>query len=220
MRPFSYSVCGILTAVCVFLSGCSKKTTETEPSPEPAEPAATTPQPKPVVAVATPTPTPKRLAPAGTFFLLVKKSVMTGDGVLGFKPGTTIKQEADGSYTVEGHKLEIRASEITNDLDIAASYASADAQRQAVIRQVAATPVPAPATSASSLSNQSHPSSSPSPSAPRPAASSSAVVAPVRPTGSGLETSSSLGASHTMTKDGWIWQKDGTGDWRRVKPLR
>ena len=220
MRSFSYSVCGILAAACAFMSACSKKTVETEPVSESPEPVAvTTPQPKPVV-VATPTPAPKRLAPAGTFFLLVKKSAVTNDGIIGFKPGTAVKQEADGSFTAEGHKLDVRSNEITNDLDLAARYASADAQRQAVIRQVTATPAPASTATLGSSSNLSRPAASASSSGTAPATTSSGLVAPVRTTGSGLQGSSTLGASHTMTKDGWGWEKNGNGDWRRLKPLR
>lgn len=225
MRPFSYSVCGILAAACAFLAACSKKTAES--APEPAEPAAViTPQPKPVAAVAaTPTPAPQRLAPTGTFFLLVKKSAVTSDGIIGFKPGTTLKQEADGSFTAEGHKLNLRPNEITNDLDLAARYASADAQRQAVIRQTTATATatPAPTTALGTSSSLSKPSTSGStnPTSPTaPITSGFGIVAPTRTTGSGLEGSSSLGSNHTMTKDGWVWEKNGNGDWRRVKPLR
>jgi len=38
--------------------------------------------------------------------------------------------------------------------------------------------------------------------------------------GSGLEASSSLGATHTKVQDGWLWQKTEEGGWRKVKPLR
>ncbi len=201
------------------MAGCSKKTVETEPTPESAEPAVvSTPQPKPVVAAATPT--PKRLAPTGTFFLLVKKSAVTNDGIIGFKPGTAIKQEADGSFTAEGHKLDVRSNEITNDLDLAARYANADAQRQAVIRQVTATPVPSSTTALGTSSNGSRTSTPASTSGTAPTTNSYGLVAPVRTTNSGLEGSSTLGASHTMTKDGWIWEKNANGDWRRLKPLR
>lgn len=147
----------------------------------------------------------------------MKKSIETSDGILGFKPGTQLKKEADGTFTVEGRKLDVRANEVTNDLDLAARYAGADAQRQAVLRQSAsALPPPPPVTSQGSPASQASQSSRP----PAASSSSSGVVAPTRRVGSGLESSSSLGAGHSMTKDGWLWQKDASGNWRRVKPLR
>lgn len=205
--------------LCVTLGGCSKRTTETEPAPEtPAPVPVATPKPAtpppPTPAPATPPPVAKRLAPPGTFYLLVKKSVETSDGIIGFKPGTQVKQEADGAFTAEGHKLDVRANEITNDLDIAAHFAGADAMRQAAVRQVLATPVAAPAASVPGA---------PTPSAPQTAArptSSGPSIAAGQRSPAALGASSALGASHTMTRDGWLWQKDANGNWTRVKPLR
>lgn len=202
---------GLVALLCAALGGCSKKSADTEPAPEPPPLVVATPPPATPVpatpAPATPAPVAKRLAPAGTYFLLVKKSIETSDGIIGFKPGTQVKQESDGSFTVEGRKLDVRANEVTNDLDLAARYAGADAQRQAVLRQTAAlaaaTPPPASA-------------STPQP-ASRPAGPS---VAAGRRSAAAIESSSALGASHTRTKDGWVWQKDARGNWTRVKPVR
>lgn len=183
-------------------------------------PVAATPPPAtppPVVAMPpTPTPVAKRLAPEGMFYLLVKKSVETTDGITGFKPGTLVKQEADGSFTAEGKQLEVRPNEITNDLDLAARYAGADAMRQAAIRQstsAAALPPAGTQPSAPNPATQAAGSNRP------PAKSGSSIVAPTQRVGA-LDASSALGAGHTMTKDGWVWQKDNAGNWRRVKPLR
>lgn len=201
---------GGLLFLCVALAGCSKpKSSKVEgpetPAPQPV--VATTPPP---VKTATPvpaTPAPKRLAPTGTFFLLTKKSVETADGITGFKPGTQITQQADGSFTAGGLKLAVLPNEITNDLDLAARVAGADAQRQVAIQRAAATP----AISATNNSTKPASASTPDPSRTVPA---------TQRVGSGLDASSALGASHTMTKDGWLWQKTASGDWKRVRPLR
>lgn len=203
---FVLAVCAIAT-----LPGCSKKPTGTEPAPEPP-PAATPPRTTPAPATpvpATPTPVPKRLAPPGVFFLLVKKSVETSNGIIGFKPGTQIKQEADGSFTAEGKKLDVRPGEATNDLDLAARYAGADAQRQAALRQTA----PLATTTAPAAAR---PAATPTPAA---RASGPSVAAGQR-SPAALDASSALGSNHTMTKDGWLWQKDASGNWKRIKPLR
>ncbi|MEQ1859411.1 MAG: hypothetical protein ABMA13_05705 [Chthoniobacteraceae bacterium] len=172
------------------LAGCSPKSAESEPlaevpAPIPAAiPAEAAPEPEP------PTPAPKRLAAAGTYFLLVKKSVGTADGIIGFKPGTQVMQQGDGSFAVEGHKLRLLPGEITNDLDIAAGIADADAQRQAALRQTPA-PVATPA---------------PAPSQP--------VAGPT------LRPGGAAGPGEAITRDGWVWEKDRSGMWRRAKPVR
>jgi len=216
------TLAGLIVLLCVVLGGCSKKTTDTEPAPEAAPEPAVVDVPEPSTpAPATPAPPPpvaKRLAPEGTFFLLVKKSAETPDGIFGFKPGTLVKKEADGSYTAEGHKLEVQAHEMTNDLDLAARYAGADAQRQAALRQAAAVAAATPPPSSSSAASSSSTGTSSQPPSSRSAGSN--YVAPTRKTGSGLESSSTLGAGHTKTQDGWLWQKDASGAWVRVRPLR
>lgn len=215
MRNPLHTKLGLIVLLFASLAACSKKSAESEPVPETPELAAAAPAPAtpPPVAAMPPTPVPKRLAPEGTFYLLVKKSVETADGITGFKPGTLVKQEADGSFTAEGKKLEVRPNEITNDLDLAARYAGADALRQAAIRQSTSVAPPTPAAS--------QPAASASTAGSRPPAKSSGsgIVAPTQRVGA-LDASSALGAGHTMTKDGWLWQKDTSGNWRRLKPLR
>lgn len=205
-------VCGVIFA------GCSKsKVVTEEEAPEPAPEVVTTPvpaTPEPVAIAATPP--PKRLAPEGTFFLLYKKSLVTDDGVIGFKPGTVVKQQPDGTFVAEGKVLQLQANEITNDIDIAMQVIGADAQRQAYIRQATAAqaePTPAPGSSGSSSSSSSSSRSSGSAqtvSAPPPPPPSSSAVGASRP----------LGSTHTMTRDGWLWEKNQYGDWKRVRPLR
>jgi hypothetical protein len=162
------------------------------------------------------TPPLKRLAPAGLFFLLQKKSVETADGITGYKPGTQALLQADGSFLIDGKKLQLRPDEITNDLDIAARAAGADAQRQAAIHQLAAAQVPvAPASAPAASSASSSRSSS------ADASRVTAQAAPPAPSSAApIGANSTLGATHTMTRDGWVWEKNQYGEWRRMKPLR
>lgn len=201
-------------AVAVSFTSCTKKPVAEGPAPEPAPVAVATPRtatPLPATPPpATPAPPPKRLAAPGVFFLVVKKSVETSDGIIGFKPGTMIKQEADGSFTAEGRKLAISAAEMTNDLDLAARYAGADAQRQAALRQAAALAAATPAANVAGAQ----------PSAPTPVRATGPSVAPAMRSSAALDASNALGSQHTRTKDGWLWQKDANGNWQRVRPLR
>ena len=77
-----------------------------------------------------------RLAPEGTFFLLQRASLPIDSGVIGFAPGTkvTLVEQADSVSTVTDgeYQFKVPSSQLTNDLDLAASVASADytAQRQ------------------------------------------------------------------------------------------
>lgn len=208
-----------LLSASLLSAGCSKLApkpqAEATPDPVPAAlPPAPVATPAPVVAVATPEPKPeKRLAPEGVFYLLRGKSVETADGIFGVKPGSKVMKQADGTYLFEGHKLALQPAEVTNDLDIAARVGNAEARAQMAIRQTvqaaAATPVPAPSTPAPTVA------------ASRPAAASTSQ--PARPAMGGGSSlgggTGGLGAGHTMTRDGWLWQKDGNR-WIRVRPLR
>jgi hypothetical protein len=207
---------GGFLCLCVALAGCRKpKAPEVEAPEAPAPRPAVLATPAPAKAAATTpvptTPAPKRLAPAGTFFLLKKKSVETADGITGFKPGTQITQQADGSFVAGGLKIEVLPNEITNDLDIAARAVGADAQRQAAIQR---TTSPVAGSTGPTAANQTAKPASTTP--PEPGR----TVPATQRVGSGLDASSALGASHTMTRDGWLWEKNASGDWKRVKPLR
>jgi hypothetical protein len=91
-----------------------------------------------------PTPTParpvaheRRLAPEGTFFLLKRVSLSIDSGVIGFAPGTkvTLVEQGDSVSTVTDgeYQFKVPSSQLTNDLDLAASVANADHTTQAQI---------------------------------------------------------------------------------------
>jgi len=135
-------------------------------APGPAQPSAPTPTqrsaPKPTAAArptqpkrlaaqqgaAKPTPsrpvTPqRRLAPDGTFFLLQRASVPIDSGVIGFAPGTkvTLLEQVDSASTVvtDGqYQFKVQSSQLTNDLDIAASIAKSDYTAQAQLAELTA----------------------------------------------------------------------------------
>jgi hypothetical protein len=215
---------------CALIAGCSKapdpivdegpqqpatEVAPDAPAPAPAEPA--TPQP---VVVATPA--PKRFAPEGVYFTLVAKSVETSDGIFGIKPGTKVVKQADGSFLADGHKFRLAPGEVTNDLDVAARVAGADAQAQAALRQS----LQAQAARAADVADEK-PDERAGGGSVGSANSSAAQSAPKVSAAPKFESKSALGSggglgsgAHSMTKDGWLWQKDESGNWRRVRPLR
>ena len=137
-------------------------------APAPTQRAPVTPtqtqriatKPKPVAARSTPAkrtaaqrpggmPTPTRpvaheprLAPEGTFFLLQRASVPIDSGVIGFAPGTKVilVEQADSVSTVTDgeYQFKVPSSQLTNDLDLAASVAKADYTTQAQIAELTA----------------------------------------------------------------------------------
>ena len=84
----------------------------------------------------------RRLAPEGTFFLLERASLPIDSGVIGFAPGTKVTlvgQGASASTVTDGqYQFEVQSSQLTNDLDIAASIAKADYTAQAQITELTA----------------------------------------------------------------------------------
>lgn len=163
-------------------------------TPAPAVPKSYVPPPPP--------PDLRTLAPEGVFFLIVHKSVTTDDGITGFPPGTQVSRVRPGIYLVGGKELELRSSEVTNDLALARSLRHLDIRNQAVVRHAsAATPEPATPVMSVGPAAVNHP----------------AVVAPQQ---SALDLSAPLGTSHSRYKDGWLWQRDSNGEWRRVSRLK
>ena len=81
----------------------------------------------------------QRLAPEGTFFLLQRASLPIDSGVIGFAPGTkvTLVEQADSVSTVTdgAYQFKVLSSQLTNDLDLAASVATADYTAQAQIAE-------------------------------------------------------------------------------------
>ena len=130
------------------------------PPVAPAQTQRTAARPKPVAARPTPAkrtaaqrtaarPTPgravarePRLAPEGTFFLLQRTSLPIDSGVIGFAPGTkvTLVEQTDSVSTVTDgeYQFKVPSSQLTNDLDLAASVASADYAAQAQIAELTA----------------------------------------------------------------------------------
>src|SRR5260370_12718477 len=95
--------------------------------------------------VAQPTParpvTPqRRLAAEGTYFLLERASLRIDSGVIGFAPGTKVtllEQGNSASKVTDGqYQFEVPPSQLTNDLDIAASVAQSDYAEQARLTEL------------------------------------------------------------------------------------
>jgi hypothetical protein len=118
-------------------------------APKPAVAAHPLPPPKPLAQQSVAKPTParpvapqRRLAPEGTFFLLERASLRTDSGVIGFAPGTkvTLVDQADSASTVTDgqYQFNVPSSQLTNDLDLAASIAKSDYAAQAQLSELTA----------------------------------------------------------------------------------
>jgi hypothetical protein len=193
----------------VSFAACDKPTADQGP-PDAELPvvAQSTPVATPVATPAVATPEPNYFAPPGVYYLLGAVSVETPDGIVGLTPGARLLKIAPGKYAAGGHQLELRDSQVTNDMRIAQRVAGADQAAQAALRQARQSVANAPRANA--------------PTAPSPTPSTIVAVGqPSRSTvprpglGSSLGSSGALGK--TRSQDGWIWQLDGNGDWQ---PLR
>jgi hypothetical protein len=82
----------------------------------------------------------RRLAPEGTSFLLERASLPIESGVIGFAPGTkvTLLDQSDSTSTVTDgqYQFTVQSSQLTNDLDVAASVAESDYTAQATIMEL------------------------------------------------------------------------------------
>ena len=116
-------------------------------APKPTAPAHPSPPPKQLAQqpAARPTPvrpvTPQRhLAPEGTYFLLERASLRIDSGVIGFAPGTKVAllDQGDSASTVTDgrYRFTVPSSQLTNDLDIAASVAQSDYAEQVRITEL------------------------------------------------------------------------------------
>src|SRR5689334_12284481 len=98
---------------------------------QPAKIAVVEPVPAPV---ASPTPRQRNLAPDGVYFLLARVGITEDSGITGIVPGTkiTLIRQTGTRMTVSDgkHQFEVEASQVTNDLDIAAQVTRADRATQ------------------------------------------------------------------------------------------
>lgn len=198
----------MIALIGLSIAGCQKPVAVEEaadftrlPAELEVTPPMATPLPVPVVPkayVEPPPPDVQTKAPDGIFFLLIHKSVMTTDGITGFPLGTQVKLIRPGIYSADGQELELRETEVTNDLAMARSIRHLDIQKQAAVRI---------------------PEAAPEPVAPLMSVGPARVEYAPAPSGA-LDVSSALGTSHSRYKDGWKWQKDGSGQWVRVERLK
>jgi hypothetical protein len=106
----------------------------------PPKPLAQQPAAKPTPA--RPVTPQRRVAPEGTYFLLERASLRTDSGVIGFAPGTkvTLVDQGDSASTVTDgqYQFTVPSSQLTNDLDLAASIAKSDYTAQAQLSELTA----------------------------------------------------------------------------------
>ena len=100
------------------------------------------PQPAGKPTPARPVTAQRRLAPEGTYFLLQRVVLKIDSGVIGFAPGTkvTLLGQGDSASTVTDgqYQFAVEPSQLTNDLDLAASVAQSDYATQAQIAELTA----------------------------------------------------------------------------------
>lgn len=145
-------VAGAAAAMVTLVCSCSKPP---EPAPTPTPTPLPTPAPTPTptpLPVGTPTPTPivHHYAAEGIFFVTEEVTVRLKAGLMGVAPGTQVKLVKDKGDTVtvtDGtQEFDLQASQLTNDLDVAAriqkGVQSAEAagavyqrQQQAILEQ-------------------------------------------------------------------------------------
>lgn len=150
LRPvlLAAGAAAMLTLVC----SCSKPPPPAPaPTPTPLPTPSPTPTPTPLP-VGTPTPTPivHHYAAEGIFFVTEEVTVRLKAGLMGVAPGTQVKLVKDKGNTVTvtdgAQEFDLPASQLTNDLDVAAriqkGVQSAEAasavyqsQQQAVLEQ-------------------------------------------------------------------------------------
>lgn len=195
----------LLVGVLAALVSCKKPEAEVAAEPESEPIAVTTSNPGGAVGQTTPialaTPAPDPLAPPGIYFLIQKASITTEDGIVGLKPGQGLRMVGPGTYEVNGHTVQLRDHQVTNNLRIARQHAAADAAAQASLRQamqIATAPKPAP--------------SSPKVSAtPTPQPISRPVAVPVTSLSSGSRLGAGTGAADPETSNRRNVKVDSSG---------
>jgi len=190
----------IALTLAVALAGCQKPSGE-QAAPTPAPTAETNLTPVAETPVATPppvvektTPPPPDIAPEGIFYLIAPVSLDTGEGIHALTPGTGVKLVRDGVYLTPIGEIPIPSEKLTNNLTIARH--ARDSFRAGQVRRSIPAPVETPAT-------------------PVPVQ----AVTPTKPLPAPVQPQSGLGATHSRTKDGWLWQKNARGEWQKVRRL-
>lgn len=225
---------GLIAMMALAFASCSKPTTTeqspapgaenpTATAPPPATPAPATPAPAetisqtpPAPAPSDPTPAPAaavELAPEGVFYLLAAARVETADGVHGLPAGTGVKLVRTGVYLTPAGELPLDAAILTNDMTKArAARDSAQAAQAALAQRGAA--------DAAKAAEMARAAAAATPTPEAPGLTQTARTPKARyvdgVTNSGttmLQSSTSLGAAHTKTDDGWVWQKSPDGQW-------
>ena len=136
IRIASGLLAGVLALTLV--TACNKPPPTPPPTPTPEPTPPPTPRPKPTpkptptptpspmpTPVPTPTPVVHRYAPPGVFYVLEDVTVRLSGGLLGVTAGTEVKMLVDNGEVMrmtDGRdQFDLKKSQVTNDLDIAAS---------------------------------------------------------------------------------------------------
>jgi hypothetical protein len=157
---------------------------------------------------------PRRLAPDGEYYLTTSVSISTDDGIFALRPGTKALKQPDGKFLSDGHTVELRPDQITNDLRVAAQAMGADRAAQAGIQRSLQ------ARAAAERAVQQRSTATPKPAAVQSTAATPYYRPGVTTGSSALQSSTALGAGHTRTGEGHLWQKSADGkEWVPIKRL-
>ena len=123
----------LVAGTALFLvCSCSKTPVPPVPTPEPTPVPTPVPTPKPTpVPTPTPPPTPTPVvhhyAPEGTYFVTEDITVRLKAGLAGIVAGTPVKMLKDNGDTLHvtdtTNEFDVKKSQVTNDIDIAAAIA-------------------------------------------------------------------------------------------------
>ena len=220
----------VLLGVLLFQIGCSPEietdqASSQEAPAETADPVAVASvapdiapdlaptQPDPVQVAAPVPPKPKRVVPENTFYLVKAVSFETDAGIMGFKPGTEVVRQPDGSYLSGGHKLTLALDQVTKDLSLAENLAAADQKAQAEMRRAApaSAKAPRPAQPLPPVVARSKDESAPD-------VIRASEKEPLKPLGSGssLSQPGALGKTHSSTKDKTYVDHQGRTYWKDI----
>ncbi len=196
-----------------WMQACQKPPVETlAPGEAPAPPAvtpATAPAVKPIM---TATPAPDLVSPPGIFFLMQKASITTDAGIVGLKPGQLLREVGPDLYEVDGQRIALRPSQVTNNLRIARELASADYAVQAALRGASREKLPTPVATPAARATPPTTRSATAAASPQASATPSPIEVPKLGAGTGFADPEYGNRKNAkMDKSGRLYWRDSHG---------
>jgi hypothetical protein len=141
--------------------------------------------------------------------------VETDSGIVGLPPGTGVKLVREGIYQTPAGEVPLDAKLLTNDMTLARKVLNADRAKQAATKARLASDA---AVAAAREKAAAMATPAPTPFAPQ---TSAPYVGGTQGGGSGLQSSTALGSTHTRVANGVVWELSADGrQWVAVKWVR